>query len=146
MSYFTGIQRPRSPTSGGSSPPPLSGAQEYRGNGLPSITPTNPSIGATFESLDLDIFFDWDTNSLKWRSRGAVKETTILNLPANAWTRLPTTALLTQIDSYRIFRASDDLELDTFAKRPSPIDGWPEIESGSPYTGLKVQCTGAITI
>jgi hypothetical protein len=145
--YSPGIIRARSPTNGGGgSAPSGGGGQNYSGNGLPSVTPTTPTDAATFESLDLNLFFDWDTNSLKWRSRGAVQETTILNLPANAWTRLPPTTLLTRIDSYRTFRASDEMEVDSFANRISPIDGWPEIESANPYTGLIVRCIGSIVI
>lgn len=148
MVYFPG--RPRQPpfpiSGGGASPPSGSSGQSYTGNGLPVIAPTAPTAPATFESLDLNIFFDWDTNSLKWRSRGLVREQTVLDLPANSWTRLPPTTLLTRIDSYRIYRASDELELSTFAERPSPIDGWPEIESISAYTGLVVQCIGEIVI
>lgn len=144
-SYSPGISRARAPTTtviSGGAPP----GQDYTGNGLPAVTPNIPTSPASYESLDLNLFFDWDTNGLKWRSRGVVEEVTTLNLQANVWTRLPPTALLTQITNYRIFRQLDNLELDTFAERPSPIDGWPEIESLSAYTALTVRCFGDVVI
>jgi hypothetical protein len=109
------------------------------------ITPTDTGAAATYESLNLNLFFDWDTNSQAWRSRGQVREITTFSLVSDQWTRLPATALLTRIDEYTIFDSSGVLK-DSFDQRLSTTDGWPEVNSLTAYTGLSVHCFGEIVI
>jgi hypothetical protein len=145
--YFPGVQRLRSsPVSTTTNSPPATGVQSYSGQGLPSITPAVQSSPAVYESLNLNLFLDWDTNSLRWRSRGQVKESISFNLPANAWTRLPLTALIARIDEYTIIRDSDGVELDTLEKRHATSDGWPEVQSLTAYNGLTAICFGEIVV
>jgi hypothetical protein len=145
MSYFPGIQRQR-PFAGPSSfTAPTGVNQVYSGQGLPQITPTVQGAAATYESLNLNLFFDWDTNSQVWRSRGQAREITSLNLASDQWTRLPATVLLTRIDEYRIFDSSGVLK-DSFDQRLSTTDGWPEVNSLTAYTGLSIHCFGEIVI
>jgi hypothetical protein len=147
MSYFPGItRRPGTSGGGGVAAPPVSGGgQSYSGVGLPSITPANPSLEATFESLDLNVFFRWDTSSSKWRSMGQLREEIPMNITPNTWTRIPPAALLTSIDEHTIYRSTGEVA-GFIESRRSSVDGWPELRSLNAYSGLIARCFGEVSI
>jgi hypothetical protein len=118
-----------------------SNSQYITGNGIPTVSPAIPADDAVYESLDLNIFYRWDTDTRLWRSTGQVKELLVLaSLPASTWTRMPTATVLTSIDEWLLFRA-DGQALTTIDYRRA-TDGWPELHSLNAYSNLQIRAFG----
>jgi hypothetical protein len=116
-------------------------SQYVTGNGVPQTAPARPGEDAVYESLDLNVFYRWDTDTRLWRSTGQVKELLVLqSLPASTWTRMPTATVLTSIDDWLLFRA-DGQALTTIDYRRA-ADGWPELNALNAYSNIQIRAFG----
>jgi hypothetical protein len=116
-------------------------SQYVTGNGIPQTAPARPAEDAVFESLDLNVFFRWDTDTRLWRSTGQVKELLVLaSLQASTWTRMPQATILTSIDDWLLFRA-DGSAITTIDHRRAS-DGWPELNSLNAYSNVQIRAFG----
>ena len=124
---------------------PSQNSQILSGNGLPAVAPPNPAEDATYESLDLNAFWRWDTNDQLWRSAGQLKEILVLtSLQASTWTRMPNAAVLTSIDEWTLTRADGQPLIAIDNRRAA--DGWPELHSLNAYLNLQIKAFGESVI